>query len=270
MAKKCAKKKDGIGKETRSKKSQGESRGQDGSKPDFLTQHQGPLILLKFATLKAQHQTLARMESFYESNKDARTYINLKEAATKGLCQNYQAFNLPVIAIWDWLQAMRASENTLQETSSNAPHGWWHSFASPHEALLLEHLSQVGCFKSPATGKVPSYLISVTEASAIPHEALHALYFLHSGYKETAQQVWKGLSPKCQAVISHDFTLRGYGEHVWVDEFQAYVSEDDGEFGNKSRQECNEAKGVLIKAQGVAWKELDMHIGTLLKEEGTR
>lgn len=270
MAKKGVKKKNGTCKEAPSKTLPEESKAQDGSKPDFLTQHQGPLILLKFTTPKAQHQALARMESFYESNKESRTYINLQDTATKSLCRNYQAFNLPVSAICEWLQAMRISESPLQETSGNIPQGWWRSFTTPQEACVLRHLSQVGCFKSPTSGEAPSYLISVTEASAIPHEALHALYFLHPGYKEKAQQVWMGLSQKCQAVISQDFTLRGYGEHVWVDEFQAYVSEDHGEFGNKARQECSDAKGSLIKAQGAAWKELDMNIGAFLKgEEGT-
>lgn len=271
MAKKCVKKKNGTWKEAPSKTPSEESIGQDESKPDFLTQHHGPLILLKFTTPKAQHQALARMESFYESNNNARTYINLQEAATKSLCRNYEAFNLPVSAVREWLQAMRESENTLQETSGNNPQGWWRSYTTPQEACLLQHLSQVGCFKNSVTGEIPQYLISVTGASAIPHEVLHALYFLHPGYKEKSQQVWAGLSQKCQTVISKTFTLRGYGEHVWVDEFQAYVSEDDGEFGNKTRKECAEAQTHLIKAQATAWRELDMNIGALLNgEEGAR
>lgn len=57
--------------------------------------------------------------------------------------------------------------------------------------------------------------------------------------------------------------MRGYGQQVWVDEFQAYVSENTGEFGKKFRAECEEVGIVLTQAQAQAWKELNLNIAQL-------
>ena len=249
-------KKKGTPKQELAKAAQQETRGLNSSQPEFSTQQHGPVILFRFTAPGDQHQALARMESFYESCEDARRYLTLQNASTKPLCRNYQAFNLPIRAIYEWLQAMQDAESMIQEHTSHNAQGWWSLYTTPREACLLDHLSQVGCFNLTTNSKAPSYLISVIENSALPHEMLHALYFLHSGYRGAAQQAWKVLSKKCRAVVGQNFTLRGYGEQVWIDEFQAYVSEDGGEFGKKVQQECNEVKELLLRAQYSAWLDL--------------
>lgn len=251
-----------------------EGRGQKDAQPAFTFQQQGHLILFKFKTPDAQYQALARMESFYESNEVAGTYITLEEGATRGLCRGYKAFNVPVSAIREWLQEMQASGNMLQDVSNNnTSQGWWRSFTSPQEAQVLDHLSRAGCFKSPAAGAAPRYLISVSTNSIaqlgllLHHELSHALYFLHTGYRETVQLAWNGLSKKSRSVISQDLAMREYAVHVWVDEFQAYVSEEGGEseFGNIAKLECGEVKAVLAKAQCSAWKELNLDVNVFFQ-----
>lgn len=245
-----------------------QSRGQsDSNTVEFVTQRQGPLILLHFTTLEAQHQTLARVESFYESASHTRKYITLQDPMTKFLCRNYQAFNLPIIAMNEWLQAMQNSEKALSSgQGSKDPYslqGWWRSFTNTQESCLLDQLWQIGCLGVLKAGETPSYLISVTNKSATQHELLHALFFLHSGYRDKVNKLWEGLSKKCRLVISHDFLMRGYGEHVWVDEFQAYVSEAGGKFGKKTKQECIEAGVELRAAQILAWQELVLDHGAI-------
>ncbi|KAF3767135.1 hypothetical protein M406DRAFT_328235 [Cryphonectria parasitica EP155] len=235
---------------------------------DFRAQQLGPLIILRFHSPKAQHQALARLEAFYESKDAVGTYISLANPQTRRLCPNYKAFNLPTSAIYDWLVAMRTAELGASQSIAGkfeaAFQGWWGPFVNTEESRLLAHLAQAGCFgRLSARGEVPSYLISVSEQSAILHEALHALYFLHSDYRDRAQEVWDRLSKRCQLTIQQGMVLRGYGSHVWVDEFQAYVSENVGEFGNKTKEECTEVKKLLLSAQEVAWKELGMNISAI-------
>lgn len=224
--------------------------------PEFNVQIQGPLIIFTFYSPKAQHQALARLETFYESESEATNYINLDEAKTKRLCPNYQAFNLPTIAVHDWLLAMLDSEITAPKSVGRR----WRPFTNSSESCLLDHLGQVGCLEKPQLGEAPSYLISVSDKSSVPHEASHALYFLHSGYRKKAQQAWDGLSGKCRSIVQQDMMLRGYGSHVWVDEFQAYVSKNDSEFGKKTKDECMRAKKMLVAAQALAWQDLGLDV----------
>lgn len=65
-------------------------------------------------------------------------------------------------------------------------------------------------------------------------------------------------------VISNDLLMRDYEDRVWVDEFQAYVTENSGEFGKKVRTECEEAAIVLREAQTQAWKDLNLDIAQII------
>lgn len=242
-----------------------QKKGQNNSVAvDFRLRRQGPLVLLHFKTPLTQHEALARMEAFYESKSEAKTYISLQDPKTKFLCRNYQAFNLPVCAIQEWLQAMQSSEKVFSSSQGNenlcSISGWWRPFTNSEESVILNQLWSLGLLKAPKGHEPSSYLISVTDKSAIHHELLHALFFLHSGYRDKAQEVWERLSSKCRMVVSNDLLMRDYGEHVWVDEFQAYVNENAGEFGKKVRAECEEAAKVLREAQTQAWKELNLDV----------
>lgn len=242
-----------------------QNRGQDESMPvTFQVQKHGPLILLHFTNPKTQHQALARMEAFYESKSEAKNYISLHDPKTEHLCRNYEAFNMPVCAIQEWLQAMKIAEHVSSSTQDTAKQfstsGWWRPFTSSQESLLLTQLWTLGLFNMPKGCVASSYLISVTNKSAIHHELLHALFFFHPGYRDKVEGIWRGLSRKCRMRVSNDLSMRDYGEQVWVDEFQAYVSENAGEFGGKVSAECNGAGIVLREAQAQAWEELNVNI----------
>lgn len=250
------------------KQNRGHSQN-DSISVDFHAQRHGPLIFLHFKTSQTQHHALARMEAFYESSSGAKTYISLQDPKTKLLCRNYEAFNMPILAIQEWLKAMQISEKVFNTTTQGNDNscsipGWWDPFTNPQESLLLDHLWSLGLLKTPKGHAASTYLISVTDKSAIRHELLHALFFLHSGYREKVQKVWEGLSSKCRLVVSNDLLMRNYGEQVWVDEFQAYVSENAGEFGKKLKTECEEAGMVFREAQDEAWKELHLNVSNFI------
>lgn len=267
MAKKginsTSKKTNGVRVELKGLLTQG--RSQSYPKSDFIVQRHGPTILLQFTVPEAQHLALFRMESLYKSKSDAQPYVPLQNPGTKLLCRNYQAFNLPISSIYEWFQAMQKTEKNLCQSQGNLDihkslQGWWSLFTNSQESRLLDHLWQFGCLRDIKPGEVPSYLISVTYKSVIQHEISHAFYFLHPGYGHKVHQLWMGLSKKIRLIISHNLLMRGYGQHVWVDEFQAYVSEDRGEFENKTKQECDEALLELRAAQSSTWKERDLNV----------
>lgn len=186
----------------------------------FTGRRSGPLIVVQYTSSIIQHQALARMETFYESKTDSQTYLSLQAVEMKQLCRNYQAFNLPISTVHSWLHAMQNAGRPSRDTktaSQGNPQGWWRSFTNSHESHLLDYLNQVGCFKSLDFSEAPIYLISVSESGSIHHEALHALFFLHSEYRSEVQRVWDEFSEKCQSTVQRDLTLRGYGKQVWVD-----------------------------------------------------
>lgn len=161
---------------------------------DFHIKKHGPLVLLHYKSPLTQHQALARMETFYESKSEANTYISLQDPKTKFICRNYQAFNMPVSVIQEWLWAMQSSEKAFSSMKGDGNpcsiSGWWRSFTNSQESLLLNGLWSLGLLKAPKGHDASSYLISVTDKSAIHHELLHALFFLHSGYRDKVQGVW--------------------------------------------------------------------------------
>ncbi|CAO1626424.1 unnamed protein product [Jaminaea pallidilutea] len=128
----------------------------DQQRPSFGCAVEPPLATLTFASKALQHQAMARMEAFYESNalqsgdeisnapKNAaapspssmqipnaaqRRYLTLEEASKARLCAHYQAFNLPVESAKEWLLAMRAREGVTWEQTTKSGDGDAHNAA---------------------------------------------------------------------------------------------------------------------------------------------
>lgn len=257
--------------------------------PTFTSTCNGPLLTLLFDSARAQHDALARVESYYES-PEAR-YRTLEEARTMKLCKNYEAFNLPIDVMRQWLAEMQSSEQPLSEARTPAVEGkdghsterevdqWWLPFCNRAEIQLLSQLDALGCLQPLAKGheepeqgtrlnsaghQGPTYLISALNSqstASLAHESLHALYFLHEAYRERVSQLYEQDIPrKMQSIIEHDLSMRGYDRRVWLDEFQAYVSNDAGEFGAKPREACTEVRKQLRELQKQCWAETGLHV----------
>ncbi|KAE8195612.1 hypothetical protein A4X06_0g6282 [Tilletia controversa] len=173
----------------------------------------------------------------------------------------------------------RQEEVGKQEGEKEGEEVWWDAECSVQERHLLRLLTQLGCVSSqpPTFGPAPSpsshpqqdqeqaqaptYLISAltTNPSDLSHERLHALFHLSPTYAHASTSLFQNnLSPKVRAAIEWDLRARGYREEVWADEWQAYVSEDAGEFGGKARGECAALLGELRGLQRRAREELGL------------
>lgn len=90
---------------------------------------------------------------------------------------------------------------------------------------------------SPQEGNKSSsaftYLISCLSSRSqnLSHERLHALYHLSSAYRASVGDCYSQLSRKARKAVETDLNLRGYGEQVWEDEWQAYVVDGDTDLG---------------------------------------
>jgi hypothetical protein len=95
-----------------------------------------------------------------------------------------------------------------------------------HAVLTLESMQEC------------SYLIACLEKdkSTILHEWAHAHYYFNSTYRELIATEWNNLDPLLQKVIMKELELRNYHPDVFLDEFQAYVRENPGDFGKKYTQ----------------------------------
>ncbi|PWN98641.1 hypothetical protein FA09DRAFT_329689 [Tilletiopsis washingtonensis] len=242
---------------------------------DALAGPSAPLIALRYRTAASQHAALARLEAFYEGAGAPRNeYVTLAgvKELRGGLCRNYEAFNLPLDAVHRWLAALRTVEAIADEPQ------WWRPFCNDEENELLAHLDGAGALHSlsgagaggdddvapgavspaadasaspsPAQGPArPLYVISVLSLAALPHELSHALFYLSPVFARAAGAAWDGLPRKSRSIIEHDLRLRGYAPEVWVDEFQAYIAENDAEFGQAARAACAEAEQELSAAR---------------------
>jgi primosomal protein N' len=83
-----------------------------------------------------------------------------------------------------------------------------------------------------------SYMIACLEKdkSTILHEWAHAHYFFNPTYRELIEKEWILLDPLLQKVIKKELEMRNYHPDVFLDEFQAYVRENPGDFGKKYTQ----------------------------------
>ena len=73
----------------------------------FVALTQGPILTFVFRDVASQYEALARVETFYESEKHAGRYLSWDEARRERVCKGYQAFNLPLASVAAWLLAMR-------------------------------------------------------------------------------------------------------------------------------------------------------------------
>ncbi|KAL9937353.1 hypothetical protein V8E36_003762 [Tilletia maclaganii] len=175
---------------------------------------------------------------------------------------------------------------------------WWEEETCAQERHLLRLLGQLGCLDAlpfgPCPGQLeartpegpqqsegpgtsadpsvatsgsgpapripPTYVISAlaSQVHDLTHERLHALFHLSPTYAATSTALYNTLSPKIRTAIEWDLSARGYRAAIFADEWQAYTSENPGEFGGKARAECEALRGELWKAQAQARKELGL------------
>lgn len=229
-----------------------------------------PLLTLLFESKIAQHAALSRIEAFYESTRDTQVYLTLDQAKAERQCQHYEAFNFPIDAVGQWLASMeqkhypegKASvENGKEDvTSSESDSHWWKAHCNNQEYHLLTYLDTLGVFEEDQSMVAPPiYLISTisSKQASLRHERLHFLYYISPSYRNIVKEQYDSLSTKSLKIIENDLAMRKYSSHVWIDEFQAYVSEDAGEFGNSVKQDCQEISQTLRNHQAKILNELN-------------
>ncbi|SNX83107.1 uncharacterized protein MEPE_01813 [Melanopsichium pennsylvanicum] len=233
-----------------------------------------PVLTLLFPTAALQHAALARIEAFYESDTAGKRYLTLQQAADERICRNYQGFNFPLRqGVNDWLDDM--CEATKGDDEAKSPK-WWEQHCNAEEIQLLDVLVELGAVSpyegassrnldAEEDGRV-TYVISCVASQAhstLPHELLHALYFLSPTYRMFVSQQYASLSGANKKVIETDLGLRKYSPSVFEDEFQAYMAEGLGtekEFGNKPSAECREIAEALRSHVSKEWKELGLDL----------
>ena len=78
------------------------------------------------------------------------------------------------------------------------------------------------------------YVIGIYHVNSLPHEKLHAKYYLDATYKKKIDEEWTQLDDVKRNKIIQFLTKLGYTEKVFVDEYQAYrYSEKANFFGFK-------------------------------------
>ncbi|CBQ71984.1 conserved hypothetical protein [Sporisorium reilianum SRZ2] len=230
-----------------------------------------PVLTLLFPTAALQHAALARMEAFYESDSKARNYLSLQQAADERICRNYQGFNFPIRqGVHEWLDAMFEATDSDSDTPK-----WWTPHCSLEENQLLDvlvSLNAISPFEGAASRNADaesggvSYVISCVASQAhstLPHELLHALYFLSPAYRAFVSRQYASLSAASRKVIETDLGMRKYAPAVFEDEFQAYLAEGLGtekEFGNKPAAECKDIAQQLRVQVAAEWKRLGLDL----------
>lgn len=235
-----------------------------------------PVLTLLFPTAALQHAALARMEAFYESDSNGKRYLSLEQAADERICRNYQGFNFPLRqGVQEWLDAMYEAVNASDEEDSPK---WWGKHCNAEEVQLLDVLVTLGAIspfegassrniddeqEDRRSGRV-TYVISCVASQAhstLPHELLHALYFLSPSYRKFVAQQYASVSSANKKVIETDLGMRKYSPSVFEDEFQAYLAEGLGtekEFGNKPAAECKDIADALRAQVAKEWSKLGL------------
>lgn len=246
----------------------------DSAGPSFEAQLSPPLVTLLFSSKAKQHRALARIEAFYESAQSSRSYLALQEAKQAKLCQHYEAFNFPLSVVREWMEEMRSREmkGQIQQEDSDADKAgqaqaqWWSSFVNTEETDLLALLHEQGALPAsqPSPSPAPlSYLISTLltqSTTSLPHERLHALYHLSAPYRSAVSSAYANLSRRTRKAMETDLgMMRGYGEKVWEDEWQAYVVHGEEEIGGGvAKGENGEAR---VRLREVAMREAREWLG---------
>jgi hypothetical protein len=230
------------------------------------------LMTLLFDEKAVQHAAMSRIEAFYEANKESeRQYLTLEQAKERRICLNYEAFNCPITCVVQWLNAMKTYHESVDgclSASQLDDQPFWAPYVNECEAFLLQHLIDrqcvafdeeiAGLFVLPSASS-PRYMVTALTSQAhasLAHEQLHFLHFVSPDYREQVRISYETLTSKTRKIIETDLALRKYAEHVWSDEFQAYISEDAGEFGAKTLAECAPIRTRLRSLQHRLWREL--------------
>ncbi|PKI85501.1 enhancer of mRNA decapping [Malassezia vespertilionis] len=227
----------------------------------------GPIVTLVFGDRHTQHAALARLETFYESEKFKSVYLSLETAEREKLCRGYEAFNLPMQIFPAWIKAMCAKE----EVAPTAEMTWHEATCTAEESALLRYLIERDVLDSTGTSLVehaPTYLISALTTSAetvFAHERLHALYHFSAPYRALLAELWEGMPGTVKDAVQFDMQMRGYSATVWQDELGAYLgvrvpqnvraADPSVEFGKKSAETCREIRRALLAHIPRYWRE---------------
>ena len=68
----------------------------------------------------------------------------------------------------------------------------------------------------------PAYIVCIINGHDLEHELKHARFYLDKEYRDTKIKAWEKLNMRERRKISKKLASLGYGEHVHVDEWQAY------------------------------------------------
>ena len=234
----------------------------------FVALTQGPILTFVFRDVASQYEALARVETFYESEKHAGRYLSWDEARRERVCKGYQAFNLPLASVAAWLLAMRTCV-PCEESDNEKP--FWYAHCSEQERDVLHRLKEHGVLDEDGTllSTTPcTYLISATATHteiSLAHERLHALYFLSPSYRALLTSLWDTMPRAIASAIECDLEMRGYKPSVWQDEMGAYLGvrttakgrrhDPCHEFGNKCAATCAEIRVLLLQRIPLCWQE---------------
>lgn len=227
-----------------------------------------PLLTLLFETKTSQHAALSRIEAFYESTSDTKKYLSLDEGQKQRICQHYEAFNFPIKIVNEWLLCMKRAHPPSarveeEDSGEQVDTAWWKSHCNDQEKHLLDLLVQLGAIdldeeddEEVGDATCPVYLISTLSSKQpfLRHERLHFLYYISPEYRIKVQDEYRNLSVKTRKIIETDLSMRKYSSHVWIDEFQAYISESAFEFGKSIQEECQAIQATLLELQRQYWR----------------
>lgn len=217
-----------------------------------------PLIIIEYPNIQIMKAALNRLAAFYEHATHARKYLTNVEAAAAKVCEDYEAYNMPLTDVLiPWLQSMMLSinESADDQAAVRQDPNWWQEECNEHEIWLIQSFIQLGLLDISANGitmltdkhdddDVASspYLVAYKKGDqlALKHEIQHAYFHISTKLSMACRQLWDELPKKLRAVIELELTQRKYAKSVWVDEFQAYVRTTHGrDFGKKVERELD-------------------------------
>jgi hypothetical protein len=81
--------------------------------------------------------------------------------------------------------------------------------------------------------KNPVYIIGYVKGDkkTLEHECAHYKFYVDEKYRNKVNKLWQGLDSKSRYIVEKELKKRGYKEHNFMDEFQAYLIENPYYFG---------------------------------------
>jgi len=78
------------------------------------------------------------------------------------------------------------------------------------------------------------YVLGITSQTTLPHELLHAKFFLDKNYHDQQCTIWKSYKQETRDKITIFLKKLGYSDNIIIDEYQAYKNtEKENFFGFK-------------------------------------